>query len=149
MRTQIVFDVKEGKIIVASGYAKRAQDPRSKEYKTLQKIHHDYPDFEIDVRKIKKNTDKETYKGLTYGYMFNYISIHGTEEDAKELEDMILISECHRQGFRYPTIKNWFLEKYPDVKTFWIENKKAREPEANTTINPNIFAAEANKDNAA
>ena len=149
MRTPIVFDLKRKKIIVASGYARLAQNPENPEYGAIQKIHNDYPNFEIVVREIKKNTKKETYAGLTYEYMFNYISTHGNEEDAKELEEMILISECHRQGHRYPTIKNWFLEKYPDVKTFWIENKKAQEPEANTTINPNIFAAEANKEHAA
>ena len=148
MKTQIVFDIKTGKITISSGYAKRAQDPRSQEYKNIQKIHHDYPDFEIEVRTIKKNTEKETYKGLTYEYMFNYISSHGNEEDIKGLKEMILISECHRQGHRYPTIKNWFLGKYPEVKEFWIEKKKSENPEADTT-NTNIFAAGESKKKAA
>lgn len=149
MTNKLSVDFVKGLIIMDKAFAKLAIDTYTEEYTHLQKIRLDYPNYKVIVREIKKNPKKETYKGLTYGYMFNYISIHGTEEDAKELEDMILISECHRQGFRYPTIKNWFLEKYPDVKTFWIENKKAQEPEANTTITPNIFAAEANKEHAA
>ena len=61
MRTQIVFDSKNKKISLASCFAKKAQDPKATEYKTLQQVHRDFPDFEIAVRTIKKNTKKEIY----------------------------------------------------------------------------------------
>ena len=32
-----------------------------------------------------------------------------------EFKTKIDISKCHATGRRYPTIKNWFLEKYPAV----------------------------------
>ncbi len=58
------------------------------------------------------------YRGLTYNYMKAYIASHESEENAEvvlaELEEMILISKCHSMGYRYPTIKAWFLEKYGD-----------------------------------
>ena len=31
---------------------------------------------------------------------------------------MILISKCQQQSLRYPTIKSWFLDKYPEVAKF-------------------------------
>lgn len=38
--------------------------------------------------------------------------------------DMIFISKCHSQAKRYPVIKNWFLDKYPEVKKFGISNEE-------------------------
>ena len=39
----------------------------------------------------------------------------------KEFEELKLISKCHRKGLRYPTIKKWFLETYPEIIEFGIE----------------------------
>lgn len=149
MRTQIVFDSKNKKIILASCFAKKAQDPKATEYKTLQQVHRDFPDFEIAVRTIKKNTKKETYAGLTYQYMLDYLRSHGKAEDIKEFEEMKLISECHRKGLRYPTIKKWFLEKYPDIPNFKISKSNDQEEEKHSKIVPQIIDAGANKEHAA
>ena len=145
MKNKLTVDFVKGQIIMDRTFAKLAMNTHTEEYVHLQQVRRDYPTYQVKVREIKKNEEKETYKGLTYEYMFNYISSHGNEEDIKGLKEMILISECHRQGHRYPTIKNWFLGKYPEVKKFWIEKKKSENPEADTT-NTNIFAAgECNK----
>lgn len=76
----------------------------------------------MEVRKIKRNSQKETYKGLNYEYMEEYILRHETEENAltviKEFNELRTISRCHKQGVRYPTIKKWFLEKYPEIEEF-------------------------------
>ena len=34
---------------------------------------------------------------------------------------MKLISQCHSKGFRYPVIKSWFLERFPEIKEFGVE----------------------------
>ena len=31
---------------------------------------------------------------------------------------MRLISECHGKAFRYPVIKQWFLNQYPEIAKF-------------------------------
>jgi len=36
-----------------------------------------------------------------------------------------LISQCHSQSKRYPVIKKWFLEKYPEVKKFGVPKEEA------------------------
>ena len=58
--------------------------------------------------------------------MEDYIAAHEDYETAKavldELEEMRLISQCHSKAFRYPTIKKWFLERYPEVRNFGVRN---------------------------
>jgi hypothetical protein len=59
--------------------------------------------------------------------MRTYITNHEPKETkdavSKELEDMIEISKCH--SIRYPTIKKWFLAKYPEVAGFGVAVEKA------------------------
>ena len=43
------------------------------------------------------------------------------EEEAEavaEFDEQLLISRCHSKARRYPAIKKWFLEKYPEVALF-------------------------------
>ena len=67
-----------------------------------------------------KNTKQEHYHGLTYRYMEDYIASHGSAEDRRIYDEKKLISECHSKGFRYPVIKSWFLERFPEIKTFGV-----------------------------
>lgn len=147
MKNKLTVDFEKNQIVMDRSFAQKAKDTHTAEYAHLQQVRLDYPQYKVIVRTIKKNTNKETYKGLTYEYMFRFLNAYHDERDIKKLEKKIFISKCHR--IRYPKIKKWFLEEYPDVKDMWDENNELQEPEANTTITPNIFAAEANKDNAA
>ena len=119
---KINFATKE--IIMDRTFAKKCTNTNSEEYAHLQGVRRDYPDYKVITRKIKKNQEKETYKGLTYRYMENYILNHETEETAlaviKEFNELRTISECHRRGLRYPTIKRWFLNKYPEIAEFGV-----------------------------
>ena len=103
-------------------FAKMVENPFSEEYAFLQKIRRDYPDYKVTIREIKKNPNKETYAGLTYEYMKDYIILHTSEEEETEalaeFNEMLLISRCHSKALRYPTIKKWFLAKYPEVAEF-------------------------------
>ncbi len=111
-------------IVMDRTFAKFAQNTRSDEYAHLQQIRRDYPDYMVKTRTIKHNPEKETYKGLTYEYMEDYILRHESEENAltiiKEFNELRTISKCHKQGLRYPTIKKWFLEKYPEIVEFAV-----------------------------
>lgn len=122
MKNVLKVDFQKKLIIMDRTFAKKCVDTSSPEYAQLQDVRHDYPDYEVVVRTIKKNPNKETYKGLTYRYMEDYILRHETEENAlnviKEFNELRTISECHRRGLRYPTIKRWFLNKYPEIDDF-------------------------------
>lgn len=122
MKNTLKIDFNNKKIIMDRTFAQLCTDTNSDEYEKLQRVRRDYPDYEVVARQIRRNPNKETYKGLTYAYMENYILTHEPEARAlaviKEYNDLRTISQCHRQGLRYPTIKKWFLEKYPEIEEF-------------------------------
>ena len=113
----------------------------SRESQMLEEARRAYPTYTVARRQIKKNTHQEHYNGLTYEYMRWYIKTHEEGEALttiiKEFEELLLISKCHSKGKRYPTIKKWFLELYPEVKTFGMSEEqleafqKAQEEKAN------------------
>ena len=115
----------EGIIEMNTTFAKMMQNPLSDEYALLQKTRMENPTFVVRRRQIKTNPKKDTYKGLTYEYMEHYISTHEPEDKVDEVlahfEELKLISQCHGQRLRYPTIKKWFLNQYPDVAQFGME----------------------------
>ena len=109
-------------IEINTTFEKECRDPSSDEYKTLQEVRKDYPDFILQVRHIKKNPKKQKYHKLTYEYMRDYIILTSTPEEeleaVAEFDNMILKSRCQSQSNRYPVIKRWFLNKYPEIKEF-------------------------------
>ena len=125
------------RIIMGSQFFKNSLDPRNEEYTILQDVRRDYPNYAPIQRKIKKNPAKKTYSGLTYAYMEDYILTHESPETVEavfnEFNEMVLISQCHSQAFRYPTIKKWFLNKYPEILKFGL-------PQKSTLININAVA---------
>ena len=110
-------------IVMDKTFAKFAENTRSDEYAHLQQVRKDYPAYTVILRKIKSNPNKEGYAGLTYDYMKRYI-VRNVKDMGKrheiilEFEDMLFISKCHSKGKRYPTIKKWFLNTFPEVKEF-------------------------------
>lgn len=114
----------EKKILISKTFEKAAMNPTSQEYKDLRKVQRNHPDYELAQRVIKKNPKKETYAGLTYEYMRDYIILHSTPEEelaaVAEFDELIFVSKCHSKGQRYPIIKKWFLAKYPDADDFGI-----------------------------
>lgn len=122
MKNTLKIDFAKEQIIMDRTFAQKVTDTSSAEYRHLQEVRRDYPDYKVVLRKIKKNPNKETYKGLTYDYMRNYILTHEDDKNAlivlAEFSEMRQISRCHSQAKRYPVIKNWFLEKYPEIKNF-------------------------------
>lgn len=139
-------------IVMNTTFAKMSEDTRSDEYALLQKVKMENPGFSVCRRQIKSNPKKDTYKGLTYEYMKKYIKLHETKEEAEKviayLEDQILISKCHGQRLRYPTIKKWFLAKYPEVAKFGIdetEDQDNKQDEAQTAETKNQNAVPASE----
>lgn len=144
MTNYIKLNHKKRQLIQDRTFARNASIVGSKEYNLLQQAKRDYPDYEVCVKSIRKNSSKTTYSGLTYDYMKEYINRYGEDKQAelKELDDMIFLSKCHKKQLRYPTIKKWFLSNYPEVKDFL--NTAEETPELK------VVAAAANEiDNAA
>lgn len=117
-------------IVMDRTFAKRAENTRSEEYRHLQEVRRDYPTYTVIQRKIKTNPGKESYKGLNYEYMEDYILTHGSAEEIRrnfdKYEELLFIAECHSRSRRYPGIKRWFLETYPEIVGFGKAEEKAK-----------------------
>ena len=128
MKNYLKVDVANARLVMDRTFAKNCAIAGSAEYNLLQSARKDYPNFTVEQRTIKRNANKECYRGLTYEYMKKYIASHESEETVDavldELEEMILISKCHSMGYRYPTIKAWFLDKYPEIAAFGMNEEQ-------------------------
>ena len=115
-------------LLMDKAFAKNSSIVGSREYEMLQDARKAYPNYKVETRKIKRNSAKENYKGLTYEFMERYILTHEPAETLTEVLDefseMLLISKCHSKAFRYPVIKSWFIEKYPEIKEFGMSKLK-------------------------
>ena len=124
MKNTLKINHNERLIIMDRTFAKFSENTRSEEYAHLQQVRKDYPSYTVTLRKIKKNPNKKTYDKLTYQYMEDYIATHELPEKEKEVlaefHDMIFISQCHSKAYRYPTIKKWFLSRYPEITEFGV-----------------------------
>ncbi|MDD6143019.1 MAG: hypothetical protein PUD16_05950 [bacterium] len=139
MKNTLRLDHHNRTIIMDRTFAKYAANTMSTEYAHLQAVRQDYPNYTVTQRQIKRKTTKECYRGLTYEYMEDYIKTHGSKEEAAtnmaNYKELKLISQCHSTSRRYPTIKKWFLDKYPEVKAFGvIEEDEVAEAEVKNEI---------------
>lgn len=113
-------------LVMDKTFAKNASYVGTREYAMLQAARKDYPEYTVVTRSIQKKENKESYKGLTYKYIEDYIACHANSaERMKEYKEMRLLAECH--SVRFPHIKNWFLETYPEVKQFGVRPIKEQE----------------------
>ena len=117
MKNILRVDTANARLVMDRTFAKNATVVGSPEYTMLQAARRDYPTFTVMQRQIQRNSNKECYRGLTYSYMENYIRLHpNAEQRYKEYAELRLQALCH--SIRYPTIKKWFLEKYPQINDF-------------------------------
>lgn len=125
MKNTLKINHQESKIIMDRTFAKLSENTLSAEYAHLQQVRRDYPNYTVVRREIKSNPNKETYAGLTYQYMRDYISTHvptdKVDDVMHEFDELILISNCHRVAKRYPTIKKWFLNMFPEIVAYGIK----------------------------
>ena len=102
----------------------------SDKFNELKELRQMYPAFQIAVRKTaKRNTKKhETYKGLTYEYMKNYITSHNadlmTEFYSKRGMDANAQKKDFDSGDSYGEIKKWFLNNFPELQVNQTEVEK-------------------------
>lgn len=106
-------------LVMDRTFAKAASFVGSNEYNLLQEARRDYPSYQVILRSIKKKEDKESYRGLTYKYMEDYIRTHANAAaNMAEYHQQRLLAECH--SIRYANIKKWFLGLYPEVAQFGV-----------------------------
>ena len=149
MKNTLRFDHDARCIVMDRTFYKNSSNIRFEEYSMLQRARQDYPNYTPVIKRIKRNPDKETYRGLTYAYMERYIESHdNAEEIMAEYRELRLISECHCKARRYPKIKKWFLKKYPEVEKFGSEESE-NEPATGTDAKYEVVMPPLEKGNSA
>ena len=111
-------------IEMSKKFAKAAEKFGSKEYKQLREARSDYPDFKVVTVSRKASSQKESYKGLTYSFMENYIKNHDDEKKSIMAEYEMLrgmsaeAQEVLAETCSYIEMKAWFLKKFPAIAEF-------------------------------
>ena len=127
MNTGLTINTAAITIEMTKEFARKAKYFGTDEYKLLQDARKDYPTFSVATR---KTVSKESYKGLTINYMYNYIKKHPqtlTLEDGNEVKALEVFTEIaglDENGKKmtnvetafYGEIRAWFLDIYPEVK---------------------------------
>ena len=109
------YDFLKRSIIASATTLKKARNPQSAECKILLRMMSEHPDFEVAEKEINKKDGKQTYKGLTFGTMEDYIQ---TQTNSKK---QLAVYQAVRRmakikGKEYALTKHWFLQSYPDYK---------------------------------
>ena len=126
MRGTIRIDHLNKNILITASFARASMNPENYEYKKLGEVRMVHPDYAVIKRSIKKNPTKESYRGLTYEYMENYIKTHDTTGEAmKAYSELRIRAACHT--VRYANIKKWFLEYFPEIDDFSAKKSRSAE----------------------
>ena len=113
---------KNGTIEMSKKFAAASANPFSDEYAQLQSVRRDYPKFKIVT--VSQKTAKSDFKGLTYDYMRKYIVKHDDAEKSIMAEFEMLTAtseeaaELLMEAASYHEVKEWFLDKFPEIKAF-------------------------------
>ena len=122
MKNTLKINHENRTLVMDRTFAKAASFVGSNEYNLLQDARRDYPSYQVTLRSIKKKEDKESYRGLTYQYMENYIATHANA--ARIMEEY---KELRLQA-------EWFLAMYPEVAQFGITEIPERKVENTLSI---------------
>lgn len=98
----------------------------TEEYKMLQEARRDYPGYTPVVAKSKKSgaDTLDIFKGLNLEYMELYIMKHDDEDKSIMAEFKMMRAEddaskaVGAKSESFLTIREWFLDKYPEVREF-------------------------------
>ena len=123
--TNITINTAARSIELSKKFATAAAKFGSDEYKMLQEARRDYPDYKVvEISRKNPKSNKSTFKGLTYEYMETYILAHDDEKQTVMTAYMTLRGETNEaddanaSSTTYMAIKEWFLEKYPQIAQF-------------------------------
>ena len=109
------YDFPKRSIIASATTLKKARNPQSAECKILLRMMSEHPDFEVAEKEINKKDGKQTYKGLTFQAMTDYIKTQAkSEAEIRKYEVVRRIAKI--KGSEYALTKKWFLNAYPAYK---------------------------------
>ena len=112
----VVFEKKE--IVGSQSAVKKAGRVGSKEYKMLMELLEKHPTFKVVAK--EPNEKKNTYDGLTYAVMEEYIKgLENSDEMMAEYESVKKVANN-----KYPLVKKWFIDTFMKDKPVTVRKIK-------------------------
>ena len=105
-------------------FAAAARKFGTKQYRDLQEARRDYPNFKVVTITRKSTGCQDTYKGLTYKFMEDYIQKHDDAEQSIMAEYLTLRGQSEAakenlvEAYSYNEMKTWFLKTFPAIEEF-------------------------------
>ena len=122
---------------------KKAGDPTSAQYAELMQFKAIQPSFKFaPTASTKKVEKKQSYKGLNFDLMMDYVEFKGNDVQKAEFAEYVNTDTA------YPTIKSWFVENFK--VGFTVEKAKreiaehklgARKAKVRTTVKAKVVKA--------
>ena len=114
----IIINERNKTLEITKKFAAAASRFGSEEYMELKAARSEFPTFKV-VTNTTSRKSKDSFKGLTYEFMENYIKSRSNSEDIiQEYNNMREIGKSVAAVKAYAQIKKWFLEKYPEIAEF-------------------------------
>ena len=129
MKKNAIVPIDETPARVTKAFQRQARIFGTDEYKMWKAYREDFPGAKMETKTIKRNTNKRTYRNLTYVNMGRYISVNAPQllEEFEREKD-----SAKAQENPYRAVLAWFLEKFPnydDYKKFFEDKDKTAESE--------------------
>lgn len=96
-------------IEITKSFEKKAREYGSVAYHELSRVRNEFPTFDIAIKAPKVSN---TFKGMDYNFMVEYIS---KQENADEI--MADFNRLRENELSYGEIKQWFVGKFPVFAT--------------------------------
>lgn len=106
------LDLLRKKICGSERSFKLANKGSGEAYNQLMALMNAHPDFELEVVKAKSNESKETYDGLSYQFMKDYIAIQANAALLLKKLDLVIENAKRTRASAYPVVKRWFLRTF-------------------------------------
>ena len=113
-------------ISITADFAKKMNDPKSAEYKTIAKIIKDFPKMEIVHRTHRTPTSYKTksgdvcrrnqFKNLTYERMERFMDAIPNGDEYRKQYDFVRLVADGAQGSAYAVVRKWFMEQFPNYR---------------------------------
>ena len=127
MMNELTINDRNRTIEMTKKFATAAKKYGSNEYRDLQNARKDYPTYKVVTRSTKRK--KDSFKGLNFDYMEEYIKSHEKENNTvlidfyalcgkDETGQKIKIDDEDIDRASYGQIKKWFLNQYPVFKEY-------------------------------
>ena len=92
------------RIYGAAANFKKAETLDTPQYNALMTLMERHPNYSLDA--VAPTVVKQSYKGLNFELMMEYVEIKGTEFQKAEFEEIV------NEDASFPVIKSWFVENF-------------------------------------